>query len=384
MKRALFVTTDRYPDGDAGSVRTYALAKALQSLGYEPTVIGMGDTTHFEFKEADGISYSSFRLPSTDIVSRVKGRLQFGKRLKKMLLHTDSDWDVIIVSLVSGKTMKFLKKFTEKKQIPLLHDSVEWFSPEQFSLGRLHPSYITMDRRNRKHVDTSVRVIAISSYLENHFRSKGILTSRIPVVMDTKQIPFNKKTDETKIVFTYAGSPGKKDYLDVILKGFAMLSDTDSASKYELRIIGVTKESLLSTCDEQDVKKIEDNLICFGRIPRAKVLEHLSETDFTVLMRSEEQRYAKAGFPTKFVESLATATPVIANSTSDIAMYLKNGENGFIVPNDSPEALSHVLLEALNSSYGQRCRMQKAARRTAEADFDYTNYLNDIEELINA
>jgi hypothetical protein len=68
-----------------------------------------------------------------------------------------------------------------------------------------------------------------------------------------------------------------------------------------------------------------------GRIPRPQVLEELSKADFTVLMRSEEQRYAKAGFPTKFVESLATATPVIANSTSDLGMYLKDGENGYVV-----------------------------------------------------
>ncbi len=382
MKRALFVTWDKYPNGDAGAVRTYAFAKMFQSLGYAPTVAGMGETTGFQFKEEDDVSYISFRLPATDILSRIKGRLQFHKYLKRMLFDKNNLWDTIIVSSVPKKTLDFLKRYAKKNSIVLLHDSVEWYSPEQFSIGRFHPSYIAKDRWNRIHIDKSVRVISISSFLEKYFKNKGISTARIPVVMDVNQMAHDKMIDSQKMVFLYAGSPGKKDYLNLAIEGFAK---TQSNVVYEFRLIGVTKEQLVTLCgvDPVYIDKLGDKLCCMGRIPRSQVLNELSKADFTILMRSQEQRYAKAGFPTKFVESLATATPVIANSTSDLEMYLKNGENGYIVPDDSSDALSKVLSQALTLSYEERYKMQQSARVTAETHFDYRQYIDTMERLIH-
>lgn len=382
MKKALIVTTDRYPNGDAGAVRTHAFAKLLQTLGYQPTVVGMGASTDFKFRKEDGIIYTSFRLSSSDIVSRIKGRLKFCKRLKSTLLHKETSWDIILVGLVSWETMNALKTYAEKKNIPLLHDSVEWYSPEQFSIGKLHPAYIAMDRRNRVYVDQSMRVIAISSYLEKHFQSRGILTARIPAVMNVEQMSCEKIIDPHKLVFTYAGSPGKKDYLRVIIESFAVMP---TAVPHELHLIGITKEQLVTLCDVDPahIEKLGDRLCCMGRIPRAQVLEELKRSDFTVLMRSEEQRYAKAGFPTKFAESFATATPVISNATSDIADYLQDGVNGYLVSACSPQALTESLQKAFSLSYEERMIMQKTARKTAEEYFDYTRYADRLKSLID-
>ena len=56
----------------------------------------------------------------------------------------------------------------------------------------------------------------------------------------------------------------------------------------------------------------------------------MDNVQFDVLLRYSDLRYTKAGFPTKVVESLASATPVITNITSDLEMYLKDGENSVI------------------------------------------------------
>ena len=383
MKKALFVTTDKYPDGDAGAVRTHTFAKMLQMLGYQPTVVGMGKAINFKFQNEDGIIYTSFRLSSSSIFSRIKGRLGFSKRLKATLLKKDSFWDVIFVGLVSRRTMNILKRYAKNKGTVLVHDSVEWYSPEQFVLGKFHPEYISMDLRNRRYVDQPMRVVAISSFLEKHFQNRDILTTRIPAILDVQKMPFEKKIDEKKVVFSYVGSPGKKDYLHVIVKGFALALGDMQSFPYELRIIGVTQEQLLSTCDKDDIEKLKERVRCYGRIPRQMALEHLKQTDFTVLMRSEEQRYAKAGFPTKFAESLATATPIICNATSDIADYLKDGQNGFLVADGSSTAFATVLRKAIKLSYEQRCWMQLKARETAEEYFDYRVYVDDLAQFMN-
>lgn len=381
MEKALLITWDRYPNGDAGAVRTHVFAKMLQSINYETTVVGMGDTTHFAFKEYDGVSYISFRLATSDIISKIKGRLQYHNNLKRKLFKERDLWDVIIISAIPNLTLKFLKKHVKENSTILIHDSVEWYSHEQFSIGKLHPSYIIKDRWNRKHIDKSVRVIAISSYLDNFFKSKGILTTRIPVIMDIKRMIYDKNINPNKFVFLYAGAPGKKDYLDVVVQAF---SNIQSSVSFELKLIGITEEQLVTKCsvDPFCIEKLGKKLCCMGRITRSQVLDELSKADFTVLIRSENQRYAKAGFPTKFVESLATATPVIANLTSDLGKYLKNGENGYVVPDETSNALTTVLYQALTLSYDERCKMQRLARDTAENHFDYRNYLDNIELLI--
>lgn len=381
MKKALLITTDKYPNGDAGAIRAHALAKLLQSIGYEITVLGLGPSTNFQYLEEDGVSYTSLRSSKNSTVSKIKDRLNFKKRVQRVLLDEEKRWDVILVSLVSGAVMKKLKAFARKRGVILLHDSVEWYSPEQFSIGKLHPTYISMDLRNCVYIDKTVRVIAISSYLERHFQNRGVAAIRIPAVLNVRQTPCDKCVDREKIVFSYAGSPGKKDYLRVIIEGFATMQ---ASAPFELRLIGVTKKQLVSLCDVDPahIDKLGERLCCMGRIPREDVLRELSRSDFTVLIRSEEQRYAKAGFPTKFAESLATATPVISNATSDILDYLQDGVNGYLVSACSSEALTVALQKAICLSYEERVSMQQAARRTAEEYFDYARYEQILKQFI--
>ena len=225
---------------------------------------------------------------------------------------------------------------------------------------------------NRRWIDKSVSVVAISSYLQKHFESRGIDTVRIPVILDIQNTACEKRTCEDKTVFVYAGAPGKKDYLKTIIKGFALIPP-------ELK-------GLIQSCDAdlQDLNIIAENIKCLGRVAREKVLENLSEADFTVLLRSEEQRYAKAGFPTKVVESLAIATPVISNLTSDLGMYLRDGNNAMIVSDCSPEAFADSIKRALMLSFEERRSMQRNARQTAEEHFDHRQYEEILKRFIEA
>lgn len=383
MKSALLVTQDKYPNIDAGAVRTHNFAKTLEMIGYASTVVGLGPSTDFSMKEADGIPYISFRSPTGFFVAKLLDRVLFHKRLKKMFLD-GKKWDVILTSGVSDSTLRLLKKYSENNRIPLLYDAVEWYSPEQFKFGKFGLAYIHNDRVNRKKIASPMRVIAISSYLDEHFMSRKIASVRIPVIFDVDKTKYDKNTVPEKTVFMYAGSPGKKDYLATIIAGFAQLKDDSDIGDYELRIVGVTKEQLVSLCGvkPEHIDELGDKLKCFGRVPREDVISLLSEADFTVLMRSEELRYAKAGFPTKFVESLATATPVISNLTSDLSLYLKTGVNGFPVCDDSASALANALRHALALSYDERIELQNNARKTAEEQFDYKLYSTVLSEFI--
>lgn len=383
MKKVLLITTDKYPNGDAGSVRQHSFAKLYRELGYEVTVVGMGACTNFQLKNNDGVSYLSLRDAKNSFAAKVKNYLLFKSRLKSFL-KSYGNCEYIQVVDVPVNALFYLKKYAKKHNIRLIHDSVEWYSPEQFRLGRFSLPYILKEKYNTKWIDKQFSVIAISSFLEKHFKSRGINTVRIPVIMNVSEMPCEKRTAEDKTVFLYAGSPGKKDYLAEIIKGFSLLPQ-ELLTRAELQLLGINKEQLTVLCgvEESAVEYIGNSLVCLGRVPREEVLNRLAAADFTVLLRSETQRYAKAGFPTKAVESLSTATPIITNLTSDLGLYLKDGYNSIIVSDCSPTAFSKAAEKALLLSSEEKKLMYTNARKTAEEFFDYRLYNQKISHLLN-
>ena len=100
------------------------------------------------------------------------------------------------------------------------------------------------------------------------------------------------------------------------------------------------------------------------------------------MLRPENARYARAGFPTKVTESLASATPVICNITSDLGMYIEDMNNGIIVKECSAGAVKEAVERALDLDLADRERMCRNARDTAEEFFDYNEYASKLIELL--
>lgn len=72
-----------------------------------------------------------------------------------------------------------------------------------------------------------IRVIGISEYLVNYFRGKGLVSERIPVIMDVMSMTTGITSSNDIINLIYAGSPLKKDLLGVMVKGICGLKDKE-------------------------------------------------------------------------------------------------------------------------------------------------------------
>ena len=379
--RILFLSTRKYPEGGAETVRLHYLAKLFEFAGHEVFIAARGEYSEFASKSYDGVGYISFRGTEKNRLSKILGYLKYNGLVKKYI--KDNSFDAVMVAGIPTSTLKYVKKHTKKHGLVLLHDSVEWFSPEQFALRELSLGYRKKQQWMKKLIDRNFKVIAISKYLEKHFSDNGINTVRIPVIMDIDSMSAEKSVKQNKTVVVYAGSPGKKDFLKEIIQGFALL-DEEELKKLELRIIGVKHDQLIKTCgvSVEIISCLASSLVLKGRVPRAQVLENLMEADFTVLLRPPQERYAKAGFPTKVVESLASATPVICNLSSDLGDYLTDMENSIIAADFTPQALAAALKKVLALTYEERIAMQTAARKTAQNNFDYRLYLDKLNTLM--
>lgn len=382
MKNALILTYNRFPNGDAGSLRQESFAKLLENIGYTVTVIGMGTYTGNNIKKYHSTSYLSFRNKRNNLLSRVDNVFSYKNKLKQYLQSRKSV-DLIMVVDIPIPSLLFIKKYSKKNSITLIHDSVEWYSPEQFKSGKLSLPYILKDIYNRKAIDANFKVISISSFLDNHFKLREIPSTIIPVIMDANSIGHIKNIEEGFVNFLYAGSPGKKDYIDEIIRGFCLLSKSE-LSKINIRLIGITREQLLKIgISDELLDYLDSSLEIMGRVSRDEVLEYLEITDFTILLRPHDSRYANAGFPTKVVESLMTGTPVICNITSDLGDYIIDMNNGIIVDDCSANSFAISLLKAIRLNVSERKQMQQNSRKTAEMYFDYKKYVDKFRLLIN-
>lgn len=387
MKRVVFITGNRYPVGDAGAIRQHMMAKIFQNAGCQVFIYSMGNSTNKKVQIYDGIKYISMRGNKTDKLSRILNRITWAKRTIKDLQRRFKQIDAIVLIDDNPWLFKEVEKIGEKLGSKLIHDCVEWYSPEEYKLGKLDIRYRLKDYVNKKALNEKWDVISISQYLYNWFLERCHRTVKIPVILDMFDIEepeFFVPNTNDKVIFTYAGAPGKKDYLDTILKGFSLL-DKELLEKVAIHIIGVNRDQLINACgvDAKIINALGTVLCIHGRVPHEEAVSWVKRADFTLLLRDEKLRYAIAGFPTKIVESLKYGTPPICNISSDLGQYLVNSNNSIIIDGCNSESVNKAIRTALQMHVTDRASMRKAARETAVKNFDYRLYSNQIISLLS-
>lgn len=371
----LIVSQYKFPDGDAGSVRYYGFARTIKDcLEKEVKIIGYGSITE-GWQDYNGIPYVSLRSQSKWL-----SYLLFSTKLIRKI-KTCQDVSSIIVGNLDNFSLIRLKRYCHRYHIHLIDDVVEWYAVEQFSKGKFDIRYIQKELENTKIIDNSMSVISISTYLHEYFSSKGINSVNIPNYMVQAEYEANQKQLSEKLVVSYAGAPGKKDSLNMMLEGLALLDETE-IEQVSFIIMGATNEQVRTLCNKEAYSKIEKCIMSCGRVSRSVVLDNLKKSDFTVLLRSETARNTKAGFPTKVIESISTGTPVIMNYTSDLGLYFHDGEDCIQVKGYSAIAFRDALRKALSLSKEDRVEMSEKAKRLALKSFDVSSYSEQMRVIL--
>ena len=374
----LFVTECDYPEGSAPAVRFHMLMKALQERGHVCQMICMSKTMKSGIY--DGVSFISFRDPPATKVKTAFKYLCYSHRLKKHL--KENHYDGILCSQPNLLSVfNIIKRYGEKTGCVIVHNMMDWFSSENYS-SKFNVDYLIGNLYMEKWTIPPWRVLAISFMLEDYFKNKGCICARIPSLMDFEKIPHRPKRPGDKIIIAYAGRPGTKDYIGCVVRA-AMKLKPEQQKKMEFRFIGASRDSIfeLAQLSDSEAAIASQFIKCISNLPRKDVLEELQNADFTILFRNADMRYAKAGFPTKAVESLATGTPILCNLSSDLGLYLKDMENAIIAKDYSEEEILRVLERAISLSPEERIRMSERAYTIGRNSLDYHVYAEKIEKL---
>lgn len=377
----LMVVPSNFPDGDAGAVRDMAFASIYLQLNYKVILVGRGNTSNSKgiYKN---VEYYSVYTVAKNVIQKIRRYFVEGNsyiaKIKKIFNEYGLP-SLVHINHVQEFVWKYLYNFTCDKGISFVHDSVEWYSASQFTFGILDKAYILKNRLNVKLIKPPMKVFSISSFLDSYFSDKGIKSLRVPVIMDQNEFVLSERKDNhNKINFIYAGSPGHKDYLREIVLGINSLT-AESKSQIEFTIAGISENQLKKLCN---INSIDPCFNIKGRISRESVKQLLDISDFSVLLRPSDERYVKAGFPTKVVEAMMSGTAMLCNLTSDLGMYLENRKNAIIIKDCTANSFTKAVDIILNLDRKEIEQLKRNARKTAEEKFDYRLWCKHIKDFL--
>ncbi len=377
-KTVLMISANNFPDGDAGAVRDLSFAKIYRQLGYSPLIVCLNKSVDYGIY--DDIEYFSYYLQADSAFEKILRYIKQKRLFLQIVKKIEKKYkipDLIHLYGVSNNIVSATKKYAGKRNIQIIHDSVEWYSSCEFKYGIFDKAYILNNILNTYLIQRPIKVIAISSYLKSYFESKQIFCERIPVIFDVlTNSNINVRSDKL-IKLIYAGSPAKKDYLKEIVNSVKALSD-EERKRVELNIYGATKEHIISLCG---FSELPSWVIAHGRVLREEVVSALNDSDFSLLLRPENERYTKAGFPTKVVEAMSHGVGMICNLTSDLKLYLEDEKNSVIVQGSTEEAMTSAIRRVLKMDREKINEIKSCARKTAEEEFDYRKWIGTVQRL---
>jgi glycosyltransferase involved in cell wall biosynthesis len=379
----LYVGIFKLPDRNAAAVRAQGVADALSAAGYTVRFI---DETVARPLKAEEKSSPSQRL----VLAGKRGVDYFVTASSYFKTIRSIDWRRIAAVICypgSAALILRLMHHCRKNSVPLIIDSTEWYDPSHTSGGRFGPFALDSEFRMRWLHRRVGNVICISSFLAEYYGGEGCNVVRIPPLVSMAGDRYcsglivapEQSTGHLSLV--YAGFPGRKELFSEIVDG--VRASRQHGIDVSLQLVGVTEsESWAIMRRSGDRVRDFDGVICHGWLPREAAVQIIAASDFTVLLRPQK-RFANAGFPSKLVESLSLGVPVIANATSDIAEYLRDGGNGYLLSEPTAGALEGAIVRASRLTIEQKNQMRIQARLSTHECFDYRNYVGVLAEFLS-
>ena len=376
-----------FPTGWSASRRAYGVARTLTSAGYNVVFISSGALKDEPLKilcdEEEGtlscVWLDEKPPPKASFLMKAVHSLFFGgKRIVDYLEAQPTRPSHVIMYQGYLPHMLRLASWCRNNNVPLISDVVDWYDARHLPFGIFGLHNLNSKLALIFAYSKCAGVIAISSFLAEYYNKCGAKTIRIPTTLDVdsmeKYFPMN--LSERPISLIYAGSTQQgKDLIGNIICGLSQVDP--NGEQFKLTLLGPSREEIHELLKTEIPHFIE----FAGIVPQTEVAKYVGQADYSVLLR-EPLRYAQAGFPTKFAESLTSCTPVIANITSDMGMYLVDGVEGIVCSDCSPEAFAVALKRILELSTDERKSMRYSARSMAEKSFDFHGYVEPMRCFI--
>lgn len=339
-KKILYIGTFELPDKNAAALRVLGNAKAFKESGNEVIFAGVSkegneDNIIKTQQEVQGFQTYYRKRPDTlgewsFFIGDIRQYIQLFEYIK--------DIDIVIFYDFFSVAILKIKRYCKKRGILCAADITEWYSVK----NRKFPVSVIKGIDNeirmkiiQKHMDG---LIVISKYLYKYYKNCNNVIQIPPLVdIDDEKWSISEREIGKKLLLAYVGIPAKKDKFDILIGALIQVK-----RKVRLDVVGITYEEFICMYPQyQNINLKEHQIFFHGKLPHRQALEFVKKANYNVFFR-EVNRVSMAGFPTKFVESISSGTPVITNKTSNLEDYIDH-ENGILIEEMTKETVKKMI-----------------------------------------
>lgn len=395
-KVVLYIGNFFYPCGNAAGKRVFGNIKALQKAGYETACLSFSRTTaKIEERTFDGTHV--FEIPYRTGLRRMCNYAPYHAFLlildelkKQYHIHAV----VMYGSLGNSGFNIMVIQYCKKNGIKVVFDLVDWFDqPSKNNFLRYLAKKRDLVRLEKRVIPACDAWIVISTFL------KAIIPDQnraIVIPPLAAEIPSTLTYCDNEITtFAYASFVTDKnrpvsewkDRIDTMLDVFYDIVTVFDRTDFHVKLIGFKKEDLLDMFTselrsdyEHKLEILSKNITFLGPRNNEYVTEEIRSSDFTILIR-DSKTSTNAGFATKISESVSLGVPVLANETSDIALYIRDEINGYILPSPIDlKGIENIVLQCMNMSIEEKNKLKNSTFECKT--FYYESYASRFSDIL--
>ena len=362
----LYVGGFGLPDRTASALRALGNAAVLRKAGYDVVIAGkfaqIPDPARQPL-QLQGFDCHDIRQPLASTPRR--DYTLTPSNIEALLAHVGPKRVAAVMAYnYPGFGLARLIRVAHRLGIPVINESTEWYGWEGFrplsNIRRITESWWC----NTSLVRSAGNLICTSGWLKA--RHPGVHALVLPFAMDPSwdcwQAPPNEDwcAGTGALRFVYSGSPGlgmHKDRLPLIVQALDRVAG--DTGDYRFAVVGMTAQDYLRNMPAHAaiLHRHAGRLQFLGRLPHRDAVGVLRAADFSIFVR-ERNRVSEVGFPTKYAEAVTCGVPVFTNLSSDIGDYLRDGDNGILLPDCGPDALAQGLQRAFDMPRAARDAMK--------------------------
>ncbi|MBN1905486.1 MAG: glycosyltransferase [Deltaproteobacteria bacterium] len=377
------------PDKNAAAHRVISNGKLLKDLGYDVVFFGITkeNQTNNSYCSQTVFDFQCFSRNYPTSINQWISYFINNSDYEKIIKNYENVKAVICYNMPSLPLYR-LKLFCNKRNIKIISDCTEWYKGS--IKGNIFIGLI-------KRIDSILRmhfiqmkldgIIAVSEFLNMFYSKKGLKTVKVPPLVDYKDQKWKTsfKQSNNVIEIVYAGGAFSlkdayvKDRLDLVVQALSYLKSIGYI--FCFYVVGCTLDDFIVFYPDliKDINLLKNDIMFLGRVTHEEAIGLVKRADYSIFLR-DESIVTKAGFPTKFVESITSGTPVLTNKNSNVVDYLHQGINGFLIDTYSIETIINTMITPLSQS---QLKLKQMKKNTYESHiFDYRNFKEQFEILL--
>lgn len=377
--------------GDVGkpntalSIHAQNMARLFGKMGYHTTFIcdaykGMNKIS--DETELFNYCYTSkfITIPKISAIEWLIDELT-GWKYRKILKEKIRSKKPEFVLMYGYAGESWMVKYCHKKKIPFIVERVDWFEKSdrtgfierELFQRQVDKTILKID----KHVDG---VISISKFFEEYYYKMNVPTIFVPPIFEFGNNDILKNYERSSMLhLVYAGSiGGNKDYIFPVLQAVKRINS--KKIHIHMDLIGLTLRQVENLTGEACWQKYGVDIL--GRVPNSMAKRIIQKADFSFLLR-ENKQYAKAGFSTKFAESMCLGVPVICTKVGGADSVITHMYDGICLENNDISTIEKTLIFLMNKSSEEITEMKSNAYITASRLFNIESYVDGMDEFLN-